>query len=78
MGWEPPAGKSAFVGKCPIDIHIHQRVLRERGCSAAPTRPRAAPGPTQRPPNPPRYPPQALGRNGGPGATRGCKRGRKQ
>ncbi|CAH4027490.1 unnamed protein product [Pieris brassicae] len=25
-----------------------------------------------------RYPPQALGRNGAPGATRGCKRGRKQ
>ncbi|CAH4032336.1 unnamed protein product [Pieris brassicae] len=34
----------------PIDKHLHQRVLRERGRSAAPTRPRAAPGPTQRPP----------------------------
>ncbi|CAH4028965.1 unnamed protein product [Pieris brassicae] len=34
----------------PIDKHLHQRVLRERGRSAAPTRPSAAPDLTQRPP----------------------------
>ncbi|CAF4918148.1 unnamed protein product [Pieris macdunnoughi] len=41
---------TAVVRELPNPTDTHQQVLRERGRSAAPTRPRAAPGPPQRPP----------------------------